>query len=832
MADPTPSNQIRSEESYGPAHHTHADEQDSLLNGRETRSQWQWQTIKDAWQVYTQQLMEQYRKRTSANKGKSRQQPSTATNEHSSGRRRGLLREYPLLRTLLISVSSLILLLLILVGIESIHLFRITLSTPSDSTQSAIISRSIRVNNPDSIRLLNISDEGIKVQVDTSIAIDTATALDTWIEQDTYWKKKDRELINWTLRRVEGVRIDTGQISIRQCDQNRDLPERVVDLPESSLSTSRSEDKVSLCSDDPRSLLTFDVDPLFIPLPSRSSLSLQPLNLTLLFKPSSPAPYLMSVIQSYLAHNKATLDIHLQRLTIQALSRKDFRTHSPTSTWSIASLIHLTQSNILNRITSSIPSMPTNPDPNKDPLLNLTRYDFFEIDAKGQKSLGIQAYAKAFLGDQLARLLRGRIGWKIPFGIYLPVQQMSSDVQGQQDSRLVNGMQSDQYRSPDQTAMQDNKNSGEYLRPEYPEDIKKDDQLEHSLVHHNTTLEKVLLAAVASEPFSLSGESVLDLIVKGRVVPPAPARKNASLSLQSSPQEEALSAFLSRFLRGEPNTVYVRGGSPFTDPDPSLPGTGSVDLPSWLSSSLSVLELPISFPGSKVTDLITNVTLTNLSIKPHPFSDEKLLFSATIKGIMALPGELKAVDVKINELWPDILVFDGKPPSQDNGDDDGGIPDDGGDDDDDDDDDDAYAKEDNLHSRQQGSTPFSSDFEATSSSSGEEPIPPPPSPLPSNAFGRVRPHTWVPAITYINKTTGLKHLESNLTDVPFTILPGRGKQFRSFTWKLITSSTGVTTGIDGSSRVHIWNSGLGNLEIAKLPVQGVFKVGGNKDNDE
>lgn len=187
------------------------------------------------------------------------------------------------------------------------------------------------------------------------------------------------------------------------------------------------------------------------------------------------------------------------------------------------------------------------------------------------------------------------------------------------------------------------------------------------------------------------------------------------------------------------------------------------------------------------------------------------LFSGTILGELSMPGELAAVDVEIRYLWPDILIYDGKPPSMKHpGGGDGDDDDDGGDDDDDDDTSVRDGDEDD----------------------GGEPLP---SPLPNRAFGRVRPHSWANATTTPDPDDPSPHprkiLRSQLVDVPFTVLPGRSKEFRSYSWKLITGE-GAETGIEGSSKVKIWNSGLGDLEISKLPVSGAFMVGKRGSDDD
>lgn len=775
---------------------------DDGSNSLQSRAAQVWATLCASLDVYRTEITSRWRESTKR-RGKRRSQSSRADNSNntsaSSSSLRALWHQNAAVRATTYTLVGLILVVLLLVAVIVVHLFTSTLSTPSPEAQSRILDEALVVRGPDSLRLLNISDDGIQVRIDARMGLDPDRALDIWLKEkrhESWWTRKDRDVVEWALRKVGGVRVDVGRLTIEEADWSVALEEHVVDLLPHQNKSTRATAALAPPTQPhtPQPLLSFDLEPLFIPFPGllsprslgdnstrRAHLTMQPLNLTLLFKPASPAPYIVSVVEHFIKRGNATLDIRMASLAVRGLTHGEMKSRATKSRgWSIPGLIKLGQSQVINRVRQAIPEIQP-PSDDDEPFLNLTRYDFFESTGG---SLGIKAFAQAL--NPLGELLKGSVKYRVPFGIFLPVAGDDA-----------------------------NSTTAAPVSPVPP-------------------LAKVLLAAVASEPFELNGQDVIDLVVKGRVVPPTkeandvsrhsvPTRSQqhvfaAAPTPSSSPQEEALSAFLSRFLRGEPNTVYVRGGSPFSPNDsasldPSLPGTGSPDLPSWLSSSLSVVDLPISFPGSKVTDLIKNVTLSNLSIKPHPFSDEKLLFSATIRGQMALPGQLKAVDVKINELWPDILVFDGAPPSNGGGgdDDDGGIPDDGGDDDDDDDDDDD----------ERGAT--------TSS----EPVPPPPSPLPHGAFGRVRPHAWVPAVTYVNSSTGTKHLESNLTNVPFTILPGRSREFRSFTWKLITAGDrGVQTGIQGASRVHIWNSGLGALEISKLPVEGVFWVGGNGGGDE
>lgn len=513
-----------------------------------------------------------------------------------------------------------------------------------------------------------------------------------------------------------------------------------------------------------------------------------------------------------------------------------------------------------------VPNLKNATDPDKGDFLNLTRYDFFEINSgksksntlttalptfknrlendlstlDGPRALGIKAVAEA--KNPLGKVLHGHIGYNLPLGIYLPVEQPDSTDDGNKDK------------------------------------VPKNDST-------------VLLAAVATEPLIITGEKKIELEILGRVVPPPTGKssekkiKSSSLnndeinanngwgkivsqlifggnsgpgSLETSdeleiskedggihleedtPQQVALSGFLSRFLRGDPNTVYVRGGSPFhvetsiinstsTSSEKSistqtLPGDGSI-LPSWLDSSLRLIDLPISFPGSKVTELIKNVTIQDLKITPHPFEKEKLLASGIVLGEMNLPGQLATIDVQITDLWPDIVVYDGKPPALKNGKGDKKRPDDGTGDGDDDDDDFYFSDSESYH------------YENQSQDAPSDPVPALPAPNSKNAFGRVRPHDFSPAetITDPNDPKGEKKLlRSELKNVPFQVLDGKGPIFRSFTWKLVTGE-GALAGIQGASRAKIWNSGLGKLELKNLPVKGAFVVGkrgGNGGDDD
>ncbi|PWN53592.1 hypothetical protein IE53DRAFT_300395, partial [Violaceomyces palustris] len=765
----------------------------------------------------------------------------------------GTWRRYqPIVMTMVYTLAALTVLVLLLLGFAAAHLFLSTLKSPDAEAQSKILDESLLLKGPDRLQLLNISDDGILVRVDARLGLDPDHALDIWLGKkgkQGWWKNKERDLIEWAVGKVGGVQIEVGEVTLAQ---NGAAWTEHVGLDSSYYRASDDEER------QPQDLLAFHLAPLVLPLPAlrapRSIIgdeskppilgnhstpsarkNLNPLNLTILLKPVSPAPYILKFAEEAIEQGKVKLDVKVRSLRVRGLSGKELQGIGSTrkgSWFDIPRRIDISESFIRSPIKEKVPDLGNGTD--SDELLKLDKYEFFEIGsdlksslgAMATRALGIKAVAQA--KNPLGKTLKGQVDYRLPFGIYLPIASPANatDPEGGQ---------------PDSD-------------------------------------ESVLMAVVATEPFELTGEKKATLELLGRVVPPpkdsiprleeeleagrgqlvfhnGPGAIKAQDGRQSeradvkgsedTPQQVALSNFLSRFLRGDDNTVYVRGGSPFTAtpatpgstqskriangskggqepevPQEPLPGGGS-ELPEWMESALRLVDLPISFPGSKVTELIKNVTIDDLKITPHPFEKDKLLCSGTVMGIMNLPGQLSTVDVKITHLWPDILVYDGLPPSMRKPGD--------GDDDDDGDDDEMRDGGDRTASTKPSKTDDDGrdGWRTSGKDKKEEPVPPLPSPLPSHAFARVRPRDFAPATTYPDPTdpTGeTKLLRSELKDVPFTVLEGRGAIFRGFTWKILTGE-GALAGIEGSSRAKIWNSGLGELQLRNLPVKGAFVVG-------
>lgn len=817
-----------------------------------------WLKISKLWggdKAYSARLIRRRKQRRTAAASASRRN-SRSIHTSSAASFSAWRHEHPFIIRSLYTVAALLLTLLVLIIVAVSHLYLATLKSPSPEAQSRILDESLLLKGPDRLQLLNISDEGILVRVDARLGLDPDHALDLWLGQrgkQGWWKNKERKLVEWAVGKVAGVQVDVGEVRLAEIGaswEQQVLPPAVAASAEF----------------DPRDMLAFHLDPLVLPLPplnrkihggkdDKDALrppilgnhstpaaqhNMSPLNLTVLLKPVVPAPYIMDYAQHAIKTGIAQLDVKIANLRVRGLAKSEIHgiNHGrKAGFFDVPRRIDIAQHHIRSPVHEKVPKLDN--DTNTGDILKLDGYEFFEIgkddedkDDKDKdddketflstmvmRALGIKAKAQA--KNPLGKVLQGHVRYSLPFGIFLPVDGISP-----------------------------------------PAKHPKGDKIKASEGGQNGPDASVLMAAVATEPFQLTGQKVIDLEMLGRVVPPPQEQMMRAMGASSgkqysimcptcqgagqdfaahssefgdSPQSAALSNFLSRFLRGEANTVYVRGGSPFRESKSSKPsnssgGIGAVDeipgdgseLPDWMDSALRLVDVPISFPGAKVTELIKNVTIDDLKIAPHPFEKDKLLCSGTVMGEVNMPGQLSSIDVKITHLWPDILVYDGLPPSMRkslapaaanapvgrvnmlNG---------------------------ALESlKRLGFLDVDLEELATADDPKKpepEPAPPLPDPLPEKAFGRVRPYDFAAAETFVDPTDPKgerKLLRAVLKDVPFTVLPGRSSIFRSFTWKLVTGQ-GALVGIEGTSRAKIWNSGLGQLQLRNLPVKGAFMLG-------
>ncbi|KAF8259886.1 hypothetical protein EI94DRAFT_1750216 [Lactarius quietus] len=132
----------------------------------------------------------------------------------------------------------------------------------------------------------------------------------------------------------------------------------------------------------------------------------------------------------------------------------------------------------------------------------------------------------------------------------------------------------------------------------------------------------------------------------------------------------------------------------------------------------------------------------------------------------------------------------------------------------------------------------------------EDDAPPPaplPNPLPPRAFARVRPSSWLAALTSPTAprrdwgehgSTTLR-VSASFADVPLEVLPGREREFRSFVGKVIWGAGGgAVAGVQGVVAVSVRIEGLpidpddgeggdrgGSMVLTGLPFQGSVRVG-------
>ena len=275
----------------------------------------------------------------------------------------------------------------------------------------------------------------------------------------------------------------------------------------------------------------------------------------------------------------------------------------------------------------------------------------------------------------------------------------------------------------------------------------------------------------------------------------------------------------------------------------SVPKSAAPALSSLVSDYLSGLDHPIAitspfelfanytanttFPAPRPRpELLRNVTIEDMKIRP---SGTTILANGVVKARIALPEGMDAT-LDINRILPDALIFDGALPT--------GTP---------------------------QESPVSSTPTKTMTGADDDddvpPAPPLPSPLPPRAFARVRPASWLSAVTMRTPPRRDWNERGNTTlllsawfvDVPLEVLPGRERQFRSFVGKVIFHPRdGALAGVRGVAAVNARIDGLmlekdqdrretvgdgdeaeeidsvrkrGGLVLEGLPFQGSVRVG-------
>lgn len=273
------------------------------------------------------------------------------------------------------------------------------------------------------------------------------------------------------------------------------------------------------------------------------------------------------------------------------------------------------------------------------------------------------------------------------------------------------------------------------------------------------------MADVVSSPLRLGGSNPhIKVHISGVVVADFTSPEGES-STNSS--DSAVSLFLQNYLNGRDNPITLRGLSTLPYFAQSNPWP-----PHWLLSTLPSLSIPLAFPGPDPRPkIIQTVTIEHMRISE---AGGKMLASGTVTAEISLPKGMESVDVAINFVKPDILVYDG-PPDDDDGDGDG---------------------------------------------EEEE--------YPTHAFGHIRPDEWLKATSerYLNPDhPDWITVRAPMEDIPIEILKGRDGVMRGFVRKIVFKG-GALAGIKGLADVQVQLKGVrGQVGLGGLPVRGEVWVG-------
>ena len=310
-------------------------------------------------------------------------------------------------------------------------------------------------------------------------------------------------------------------------------------------------------------------------------------------------------------------------------------------------------------------------------------------------------------------------------------------------------------------------------------------------------------------------------------IPPPPDTDNSLVPLASVTSEP--------FTLSHPNiTLFLHGGVLPIHP------SATPALSSLLSDYLSGVDHPISitspfklfsdytahtrFPAPDPRpEVLRNVTIEDMKIHA---SGTTILANGVVHARIAMPSGMDIM-LYVSRVLPDVLIYDGPLPT--------GI------------------------TSTPTITPSSilTDCDTRNPDDDDDdvpPAPPLPSPLPPHAFARVRPNTWLTALSepttprrdWNERGNTTLSLSAWFVDVPLEVLPGRESEFRSFVSKVIFGrGEGAVAGVRGVAAVGVQVEGLsigegegddeddegigrgvdGGFVLTGLPFQGSVRVG-------
>ncbi|GAA5849165.1 hypothetical protein JCM9279_005809 [Rhodotorula babjevae] len=628
---------------------------------------------------------------------------------------------------------------------------------------------------PSAVRVrANEAGSGMLVELDAVAGIDVRRALD-WERKDKggWIRRAEGRIARWGVRKARSVSVNVGEVAIYDARGGFDGEGPLVVVP--SLET-----------------LTL---PLSYPTEANPVPDMHPFTLHVPLDFPSPAN---------LAHfGQRVWDdkIYAVRAEIREVVAQVGAPHTRgVAGWFIRRMKATRVTGLARNVVGDLPDMPIPDDPEK--LANVTSISVFETAAPSHPNTTVIAFAASALvaNPLLDAIHDGRLPaiafgmpFRVPVSLHLPLPPLP---QGQR-------------------------------APHDPHEI--------------------ALAKVAMAPFSFPiGSESAQLDVSGHLVPagnltPSEPTPPPPTSLDLSPARtmrkaepqpplsRALSRFVARYLAGRDNDVFVRYDA---HPEPPLSDDPSPDAPfppSFVADLVRGKELHVRVPGTNETpELFRDLRMEDMRIKlGGGDTDADLLASGKVVGEVVMPdiAAKLAAGLDAQWIWPDVLVYDGDLPRKAAA---------------------VDAPSSSLLKRAQlafvdssalSSSPHSSFDDSLSGAheplalGGSDPTDYPPSPVPANAFARMRPSSAMAAET-IHTPANATHnattfVVATFVDAPLYLLPGRGDVLRRFVAKIIFGGSGnkVKASMAGITSVRIALSGFGEVELEEIPIEASFMVG-------
>ncbi|BGP18333.1 hypothetical protein JCM10213_008506 [Rhodosporidiobolus nylandii] len=667
-------------------------------------------------------------------------------------------------------LSALFCLLLLIVAVLHLWVGHLLSEQARHGTTQEMAERGLLWTGPSAVRVqAGENGAGLMIEVDGTAGMDVRKALG-WEAKDTsgWMRRVEGKVARWGIRKARSVDVDVGEVALYGVDDLEEASPLIV-IP--ALNTLRIPLSYPTAKD---------------PLPS-----LQPFTLRVPLTFPSPQA--------------------LARFGEAAWQTKQYRIHANVretavkvgdgaargvSGWFIRRMSRIRLRDLTRNEQGDLPALPDTSDP-MSMVRDLTYTVFESISPSHPNTSVIAVSVGAQLKNPLDRAFRhGRLppfAWGVPFrlpvSIHLPLPP-----------------------SPQRD-------------PKAPTDV--------------------TLAKVATAPFFFPLNShFAQLAVSGHLVPagnltsssptpPTPpvsnspslegveglegstfASSTSSLPLQDPQQpllSQALSHFVKRFLSGRTNDIYIRYDP---SPEPPLPSEPSSDAPFPPDFVGELLKKPfhVELPGTdEKPDFFQNLAMRDMRIKlgGGEDGDADLLASGRVVGEVVLPDAAKKLEEGIDAktIWPDVLVYDGDLPGHA-----------------------AAAQGPGIELEHDLPSSAQLAF-STAPSFDDDSAPYPPSPLPANAFARMRPSSSMAAET-IHIPGNATHnattiVSATFQDAPLYLLPGRGDVLRRFIAKIVFGAPGakVKASMAGMTSVRVKLSGFGEVELEEIPIEASFMVG-------